>query len=142
MRDAQRRRFYAWEDAVVAPRDSSTICFADAQAMVDAIWHDQGLLFPPRVEHLPRQSRAVLAQGDRLSLRLPAETPSWCLLHEIAHALSSTHEGESDGHGPRFVGLYVQLLERYLRLPAEELRRSLAAAGIRVDAAARPAFVS
>jgi hypothetical protein len=32
---------------------------------------------------------------------------SWCLLHEIAHAMSSTYDGLSDGHGPVFVGLYT-----------------------------------
>jgi hypothetical protein len=32
--------------------------------------------------------------------------------------MTSTHDGASDGHGPRFMGLYLQLLDRYLRLPA------------------------
>ncbi len=30
--------------------------------------------------------------------------------------MTSTHDGVSDGHGPLFVGLYLNLLVRYLRL--------------------------
>ena len=59
----------------------------------------------------------------------------------MAHALSSTHEGASDGHGPIFMGLYIQLLERYMRWRGEELLRSATADGIEVWPEARPAFV-
>ncbi len=141
MRDRQRSRVYAWEDRVVAPRDASTIPFAAAQGMVDAIWAEMGLRHPPRVEPLPAQVRIRLADANRLTLRLPAATPSWCLLHELAHAMTTTHDGESDGHGPRFVGVYLQLLCRYLRLDRDGLLRSLAEAGIAADPAARPVFV-
>jgi hypothetical protein len=108
--------------------------------MVDAIWADLGLRFPPKVERLPRQARCTVADATRLSIRLPQSGPSWLLLHELAHALSSTHDGVSGGHGPVFMGLYAQVLVRYLRVPIEELRQSLAAAGIEVDLAATPIF--
>lgn len=139
--DRQRARVYAWEDAVVAPRGGGTQPFARAQPMVDAIWRELGLRHPPAVEPLPRQSRRLQADATRLRLRLPPDWPDWLLLHELAHALSSTAEGASDGHGPRFMGLYLQLLERYLRLPAAELAPSLAAAGIAWNPAARPLFL-
>lgn len=140
-RDAQRGRVYAWEDRVVAPHDASRIAFAVAQAMVDAIWAELGLAHPPEVTPLPRQSRRTLADATRLRLRLPGQMPSWWLLHELAHALSSTHEGASDGHGAVFVGLYVQLLVRYLRLPRDGLLVSLREAGIVVDEGARAVFL-
>jgi hypothetical protein len=140
-RDRQRRRVYAWEDREVAPRDPSTVPFAAAPGMVAAIWADLGLRYPPAVDRLPGQARSTIAAANRLALRLPAQTPSWCLLHELAHALSSTHEGRTDGHGPVFMGLYVQLLARYLRLDAAALLRSLAAAGIAVAPDARPVFL-
>jgi hypothetical protein len=63
------------------------------------------------------------------------------LLHELAHALSSTHDGVSDGHGPVFVGLYAQMLARYMRLPIEELTQSLAAFGVEAELTARPVFI-
>jgi hypothetical protein len=140
-RDRQRARVYAWEDAHVAPHGRDLLPFAAAGPMVEAIWAEMGLRYPPAVEPLPPQSRRVQADANRLRLRLPPRWPSWLLLHELAHAMTSTHDGASDGHGPRFMGLYLQLLERYLRLPAAALAPSLAEAGIAWDPAAQPVFL-
>jgi hypothetical protein len=142
LRDHQRGRVYAWEERFVASRDSSSIAFAQAQGVVDAIWADMGLRFPPKVVRLPRQARATVADATRLLIRLSDTTSSWCLLHELAHAMSSTHEGGSDGHGPSFMGLYAQLLIRYLRVPPGALGRSLHEADIEVDMLARPVFLN
>ena len=141
VRDRQRARVYAWEERFVAPRDSSSVSFAQVQGVVDAIWADMGLRFPPKVIRLPRQARATIADATRLLIRLADTTSSWCLLHELAHAMSSTHEGGSDGHGPRFMGLYAQLLIRYLRVPPDALGKSLHDANIEVDMDARPVFL-
>ncbi|WP_043834154.1 hypothetical protein [Muricoccus aerilatus] len=140
-RDRQRARVYAWEDRVVAPHAPDPIPFSVAQAMVDAIWAEMGLRWPPKVERLPAQASVRQADATRLRLRLPEALPSWILLHELAHAMTSTAEGDTDGHGPRFMGLYLQLLERYLRLPSATLLPSLQEAGIKVDLSARPVFL-
>jgi hypothetical protein len=140
-RDYQRARVYAWEDRVVAPRDRSTLPYPAAQGMVSAIWADIGLRFPPTVAMLPGQARRLQADASRLLVRLPQTMPSWLLLHEMAHALSSTHEGASDGHGPTFMGLYIELLERYMRWSGTELVISAVAGGIDVDRDARPLFL-
>lgn len=140
-RDYQRSRVYAWERVEVSPHGSSLVPFAAAQGMVDAIWAELGLRYPPTVEKLPRQSRRVLAHATRLVLRLPQSVPCWCLLHELAHAMAATHEGELDLHGPRFMGLYLRLLTGYLRLSEAELLASLQAAGIDVDPGAVPPFL-
>jgi hypothetical protein len=115
--------------------------FADAAAMVGAIWAELGLRYPPAIERLPRKTRVTIASANRLCLCLPDETPSWCLLHELAHALSSTQDGASDGHGAIFVGLYCQLLVRYLRWDQDKLMFSLHAANIAVQADAKPLFL-
>lgn len=138
--DRQRARVYAWEDVVVTVADSSVVPFPLAQGMVDAIWSELGLYFPPKVERLPRQSRRLQGDGSRLRLRLPDVIPSWLLLHEVAHALSSTADGVSDGHGRVFMGLYIKLLTLYLRMPTATLIGSATKAGIAVDAEARPFF--
>jgi hypothetical protein len=140
-RDWQRSKVYAWEERFVVPHDPSLVAFTHAQGMVDAIWADMGLRFPPKVERLPRQARCTLADASRLSIRLADHNPSWCLLHELAHAMSSTHDERSDGHGPKFMGLYTQLLIRYLRLSADALSRSLYLAGIQVDTQTRPVLL-
>ena len=139
-RDFQRARVYGWEDRTVAPHDRTAIAYPVAQGMVDAIWSELGLRHAPRVEPLPAQARCRMADANRLRLRLPGSTPSWCLLHELAHSLTSTLEGQSDGHGPRFVGVYVQLLARYLRLDEAALEASLRADGIRFQRGAQPVF--
>jgi hypothetical protein len=140
-RDRQRTKVYAWEEQFVAPRDASSIAFEQAQRMVDTIWAEMGLRFPPKVEPLPRQARSTVADANRLSIRLADVSPSWWLLHELAHAMSSTYDGQSDGHGPKFMGLYAQLLTRYLRVPTDALLKSLLRAGVAIDTQAAPVFV-
>ena len=121
VRDRQRSKVYAWEERFIAPRDQSSIAFAQAQGMVDAIWTEMGLLFPPKVEPLPRQARSTVADANRLSIRLADASPSWWLLHELA--------------------LYAQLLTRYLRIPSDALLSSLRVAGIEMDTRAVPIFI-
>ena len=70
-RDRQRSKVYAWEERFVAACDPTLIRFAQAQGMVDAIWTEFGLRFPPKVERLPRQARSTMANATRLSIRLP-----------------------------------------------------------------------
>ena len=55
--------------------------------------------------------------------------------------MTATHDGRSDGHGPKFMGVYARLLEPYMRLDLEALGRSLREAGIAFDLEAEPAFV-
>jgi hypothetical protein len=140
--DAAARRLYAWEDAEVAPRDASHVPFAHLQLLVDHVWAAEGLRFPPRVRRLPRQARATMARASRLAIEAPAELPTWILLHELAHAMSSTADGVSAGHGPAFVGLYLHLLVRHGGMPRPVLEASLAAAGIGFEAAPLPAFLA
>jgi hypothetical protein len=140
-RDRQRSKVYEWEERFVAPSDPSSIVFAQAQGMVDAVWVEMGLRFPPKVTPLPRQARSTVADANRLTIRLADTSPSWWLLHELAHAMTSTHDGRSDGHGPTFMGLYAQLLTRYLRVPSDALLMSLHAAGIEVAIGAKPVFI-
>ena len=68
-------------------------------------------------------------------------TASRILLHELAHAMTSTAEGGTDGHGAWVMGLYLQLPERYLRLPAASVLPSLQEARIEADLAARALFL-
>jgi hypothetical protein len=55
--------------------------------------------------------------------------------------MTTDHDGRSDGHGAKFMGLYVQLLTRYLRLPVDALLTSVRAAGIDLDHQATPVFL-
>lgn len=140
-RPVSAKRFYAWEDAVLMPRDSSRVPFAQLQALVDHVWVQEGLTWPPLVKPLPKQARRTQARATRTVIEAPAELPSLVLLHELAHAMTSTAEGASAGHGPAFVGMYLQLLERYARLPRAELEASLDAVGIPYAKDVKPVFL-
>ena len=61
-RDHQRSKVYDWEERFVAPYDTTLITFAQAQGMVNAIWAEMGLRFPPKVECLPRQACATIGR--------------------------------------------------------------------------------
>jgi len=132
--DPQARALYAWEDAIVAPRDRSLVPFARLQALVDHVWAGEGLRWPPRVRRLPKQARRTVARATRLAIEAPEELPSWVLLHEIAHALTSDIDGNAVGHGPAFVDTYLRLLERHARMDRVMLEASLAEAGIAAQA--------
>lgn len=139
-RDWQRSRVYAWENRVIATQDPSFVAFPAAQGMVDAIWAEMGLLYPPRVEPLSKQAKTTVATATRLCVRLPDRLPSWCLLHEIAHAMTTTVDGQSDGHGAAFMGVYLRLLARYLRLDPVDLAHSAQDDAIKIARNAQPSF--
>ena len=125
----------------MAPSDPTVLAFPAAQAVVDAIWSDMGLRYPPAVAPLSRQATTTVARADRLSILLADRTPSWCVLHELAHAMTSHADGRSDGHGPVFMGVYVRLIVRYLRLDQQMLIDSLRDAGIEIACNAQPVFL-
>jgi hypothetical protein len=132
--DRAARRLYAWEDAVVAPRDLSRVGFAQLQSLVDHVWQDAGRHFPPRVKPLPKQARRTVARATRTAIECPPELPSWILLHEIAHALIADVDGNGLHHGPDFVRTYVDLLVRHARMDRALLEGTLAAAGLAASA--------
>jgi hypothetical protein len=138
-RDYQRSRVYAWENRVIAPRDPSVVLFPEVQGMVNAIWAELGLRYPPKVEPLPKQTTHTVASADGLSIFLGERTPSWCLLHELAHDMTSTDE-VSGGHSSQFMGVYLKLLAKHLRLDLRELVKSAAEDGLAVDVEAGPAL--
>jgi hypothetical protein len=129
-RDAAARRLYAWEDAVVAPRDLSLVPYARLQSLVDHVWAAEGRHFPPRVRPLPKQARRTVARASRTGIEAPAELPSWVLLHELAHALVADVDGNGLDHGPDFVGTYLRLLVTHARMDRAALEDSLRAARI------------
>jgi hypothetical protein len=55
--------------------------------------------------------------------------------------MTSTADRQSEGHGPKFMGLYVKMLARYLRMPVDASLMSLEAADIEVDMRAEPIFI-
>lgn len=55
--------------------------------------------------------------------------------------MSGHEEGYLDWHGPIFVGNYIRLLEKYMRIPRLHLIASATAAGLDFDLNAKPVFI-
>jgi hypothetical protein len=134
---------YRWEDGAVAPRSSRCLSFTDFQGFVDGVFLAHGWLYPPTVQAIRKTSKA-LARGGRHELLLPRHgCPDWVVLHELAHTCTITVDGDVDWHGPDFMGVYLQLLDRVGNIPLcytmftlKELRSQ--GTGIDYNLAARP----
>ena len=147
LRDHQRSKVYKWERTHIAPYDHTPVPYENIKAIVDYVWANEGLLYPPCVEPMPKQKHA-LGDATRTTVRFVPTTYSWVILHELSHALSSNiqeteilAEGLSNQHGAIFMGIYVNLLSKYLHLDVQELIQSAEAIGLRVNPFAKPVFL-
>lgn len=139
--DLQRAKVYLWERINVAPYDKNVVSFMLIPQIVNFVWEQEGLRFPPRVERLPKQVRRFCGDATRLCVRFGEETYTWIILHELAHSCTSTVEQMSNGHGSLFMGIYIQMLSRYLKLSYNELVESAERQGLHVELSARPVFL-
>ena len=88
--DYQRSAVYRWEAEHVHPKDTGTVPFDQAQAIVNYVWARAGLMYPPKIRELARTARRTTANADRLTISIPATGVSaTVLLHEIAHSMTS-----------------------------------------------------
>jgi hypothetical protein len=134
MKDYQRKRVYAWENAVVGPRCSTIVPYCNGQTYIDGVWLSQGWIRPPQVVPLSTRAIATMAKANHGQVYLPRHRPlpAWVLLHELSHSLTD------DAHGPNFVGMYIDLLERVEKLPKLMTMFSLQQAKVDFNLAAQP----
>lgn len=128
-RDNQRSRVYAWERACVEQLAHSDIYDAEFQTLDECaefaapIWRKErgrvGLARQraPVIERPSWGQRRALAHADH-RITLPRWARSrWVILHELAHRLTPRDEA----HGPRFVGVLMGLVARWLDYDATQL---------------------
>jgi hypothetical protein len=110
--DYQRSAVYRWEDRHIHPKDTGTIPFDQAQAIVDYVWMRAGLTYPPKIRELSRNARCTVANATRLTIKIPAGgVSSTVLLHEVAHSMTTDAASDrSHAHRSRFVGVFMKLL--------------------------------
>ncbi|MGI0023147.1 MAG: hypothetical protein ACRD9Q_09840, partial [Nitrososphaeraceae archaeon] len=65
-------------------------------------------------------------------------TPTWVILHELAHSMTSDINGNTNLHGKEFVGNYVRLVLKYLNVPLPVVLYSLDKFGIQYNFYAKP----
>jgi hypothetical protein len=122
-RDFQRTRVYRWEAAHVLPHAAQPLTLEACRTLVAAVfrWANR----PAPIVTDGRGRRHACGSPEAIKLPRWARTPA-IVLHECAHGLAR------DMHGPEFVAVYVELLERFAGLDGGELRASLDAAQVRV----------
>lgn len=139
-RDLQKNAVYAWERQNVMPFDRNVVPFEQIESIVKYVWASEKLSFPPLVEKLPSQARKG-GDGCRTKVRFQGATYTFIILHELAHALTGICTGETNKHGALFMGMYCQLLNRYLNLDFDKLVQSAKEAGLKVKPDAKPVFL-
>ena len=140
IRDSQKSSVYAWENTIVAPHDQNLVHFDSIQSVINWIWQQEGLQYPPLIEKMPKQKHAS-GDASRICLRFQEQTYTWIILHELAHAMTSNIDDLSNHHGSLFMGIYIQLLIRYLHLPYQEIVDSALSRGLKIKLDARPVFI-
>jgi hypothetical protein len=138
--DRQRQRVYNWENLNIAPKDRTPVRFENIKHIVDFVWSSQGLEYPPQVILIPKQNHNC-GDATRTTVRFREETQTWIILHELSHSMSSLCDDRSNQHGALFMGLYCQLLSKYLNMDFAELIKSATDFGLRVKPDAKPAFL-
>ena len=138
MRDFQKNRVYSWEREYLSHKDHSHVPFDQVKAIVNYVWSGEGLEYPPLVELLDPRDKTALARANRQKVWVkPEGLPTWVVLHELSHTLTCDIDGGSNLHGPRFVGIYMKLLEKYLGIPLSYLMFTATKAGVKFDITAK-----
>lgn len=141
-RDSQRSRVYAWERTLAGDEDPAELSLQECADMIRRVHSWYGLSVLPRVKD-GRGTR--LARGSDRAINLPhrARRPR-SVLHEAAHSVveifsTQISRGASDPrsprpawHGPEFVTILIDILERAEIGRGADLRRSARIAGIKV----------
>lgn len=140
-RDKQRSRCYKWERENIHNHDFSTVRISEAQKLVDYIWKNEGLSYPPIVKRLDPSNTARSGCANRRHVRLLETVGTATLIHELAHSMTITIDGnipDGGAHGPIFVGVYMKLLTEYMKIPLSFLTKTADKAGVRYDLNAKP----
>jgi hypothetical protein len=146
MRDDQRSKIYDWEWSVIPHWDQTKVPYKDAQEIVNLIWHEEGFKYPPKIMALRPNATATGAQaireGSKLIIQIKRKwrTRAFILIHEIAHHMleKSTGADTEAIHGPKFMGIYMKLLRKYLSIPLIHLMVRAHQNGIRYNLRAKP----
>lgn len=141
IRDRQRSRVYKWEEMVVYQYSGPDIAFHNIKKMVDYVWEDMGLLYPPKVTQFQPNVKSKGADATREELRFHGQSNARQVLHEMAHAMTDDVEYYYEGHGPEFVGMVMQLYSKYLGIDLLLLEHTATQMGVMFNRGQRPVFL-
>lgn len=132
-RDYQRKKLYDWENETFKDRDFKSIQ-AEKLSLVDCTGLAAKMYGKKVLVKDGRGTRNALAFT---TLRKPTiSLPRWArheiiIAHEVAHLLAA-REGFDSGHGSRFVGIFIELLEKFCGENADDLEQSAIETGLKI----------
>jgi len=139
MRDYQKNRVYRWEDLHIP--EGPMVEFPNAQAIVNHIWTEYGLDYPPCVELFDPRVKKMLGKSNRLKIQLQPNVSTKTIIHEVAHSMTSNVYGESAQHGPLFVGMYAKLIHKFMNVDLFKILQTCAVEKVDIDINAQPIFI-
>lgn len=138
--DKQRFVVYDWEREFISHRDTTIVPFNQIKTIVDYVWKMEGLNYPPLVERLHKNSKYG-GDATRTKVRFQETTYTWIILHELSHSMATDVLEGSNLHGSLFLGIYMQLLNRYMGIPLGYLYDTATARGLVFKKDVRPVFL-
>ena len=139
MRDYQASRVYRWERNHLP--SGPDVRIEHAQALVDHIWENEGLKYPPRVEPIAANTTKYAGKANRFNIWLQPVVSTKTIIHEVAHSMTSDIYGNSAWHSSLFVGMYCRLLEKYMQVDRFHMLATLGMEGVDIDITASPIFL-
>lgn len=111
MRDYQKQKCYDWQNKFIHIRDTQEVEFENIQNIINYIWKEMRLEFPPLLNFSNKKN--IIAEGNRHKIIWSNnhKAYTWLICHELAHSMTDA------GHGPKFVGMYMKLLEKFVGIP-------------------------
>lgn len=122
--DFQKKRVYDWEDDNIKNKDTYLFSsLEEAQSFVDFVYYNEGRNYPPKV--IKARENFGKSTGCRTQIVLHKKHfKASVLLHELAHSFTTGIYVENannddcknfDIHGPKFMKVYVYLLNKYMK---------------------------
>jgi hypothetical protein len=137
--DYQKSKVYQWEHNEI--KDRSKVAIADAQVIVNHVWKSEGLMYPPTVVPIHVNTTKASGKANRTTIYLQPVVSTSVILHEIAHSMTMTVDGDCMWHNGWWLGVYVKLLDKYLKMPLIVSLYTLKRDGIDVNINAYPVFL-
>lgn len=106
--DPQADAVYAWEEEW-ADWNRETITLAETRAHVREACRIHGLKPPPVRQHPGSAMSFSLDDGTLISFNTKHKNPA-IALHEAAHYICDRLHPQAQPHGPRWLGIYMDLL--------------------------------
>ena len=142
--DSQRLSCYRWEAAFhhemleTTGKHHGFTTIENCAKYVEIILQKEGVTKIPEIKYTKRGSTSC-AWGDwklKFLVNSDNKVAVDTIIHELAHIIDSSrgrNRAAEAGHGPKFIGIYIDLLVRYLNVDRDFLERTARQHGLRID---------